>query len=54
MQKNISDIANEMGKSQKIFLRIAEENDYIYYGQEGGFTLSRLFEDIKKLEALKL
>lgn len=51
--KNISDIANEMGKSQKIFLRIAEENDYIYYGQEGGFTLSRLFEDIKKLEALK-
>lgn len=51
--KNISNIADKLGKVQKIFLRIAEDDDYIYHGQEGGFTLSKLTEDIDKIEALK-
>lgn len=50
--KNISDIAERLNKKQKIFLRIAEIDDYIYNGQEGGFTLDILRSEIEKLEAL--
>ncbi|GIO26953.1 YhfX family PLP-dependent enzyme [Ornithinibacillus bavariensis] len=47
--KNISEIALEIGKKQKIFLRIAESGDFLYDGQKGGFTLKQLYEDIDKL-----
>ncbi|WP_337018901.1 YhfX family PLP-dependent enzyme [Oceanobacillus massiliensis] len=51
--RNISDVARQMGREQKIFLRIANEGDYIFNGQEGGFTLSSLRNDIEKLEGLE-
>lgn len=51
--RNISDAAIKSGKKQKIFVRIVNEEDYVYKGQEGGFTLERLGEDIGKLEDLK-
>ncbi len=44
--QNISDVAMDMGKKQKIFLRIAENEDYIYDGQKGGFTLKKLDQEI--------
>jgi predicted amino acid racemase len=50
--RNVSEAAKQMGRRQKIFLRIAEDGDFIYNGQEGGFTLGRLKEDVKKLEEL--
>ena len=50
--KNVSDAAKQVGRIQKIFLRIANNGDYIYNGQEGGFTLHQLQEEVKKLEEL--
>jgi predicted amino acid racemase len=50
--KNLSDAAKRMGRKQKVFLRIANEGDFIYNGQEGGFTIQELSTDIKKLEEL--
>ncbi|CAH0343885.1 YhfX family PLP-dependent enzyme [Bacillus sp. CECT 9360] len=50
--KNVSEAAKQMGRIQKIFLRIAEDGDFIYNGQEGGFTLDQLQEEVKKLEEL--
>jgi predicted amino acid racemase len=47
--KNISDTALDLGKKQKLFLRIAETGDFLYDGQTGGFTLKQLHEDIDKL-----
>ncbi len=50
--ENISNIATQMGRKQKIILRIANEDDFIYNGQEGGFSLEKLTADIGKLEKL--
>lgn len=50
--ENISNIATQMGRKQKIILRIADEDDFIYNGQEGGFSLEKLATDIGKLEKL--
>lgn len=50
--KNVSDMAIKLGRKQKIFLRIANEGDFIYNGQEGGFTLQQLSDEINKLEEL--
>lgn len=51
--KNISDAAESMGRRQKIFLRIANKEDYLYNSQEGGFTYEQLTGEISKLEQLK-
>ncbi|UFU00244.1 YhfX family PLP-dependent enzyme [Radiobacillus kanasensis] len=44
--RNISEVAMKIGKKQKVFLRIADTSDFIYNGQQGGFTLSQLNKDI--------
>lgn len=49
---NISEIALQMNKKQKIFLRIADTGDYIYNGQKGGFTKTQLAQDIEGLMQL--
>ncbi|WP_339193417.1 YhfX family PLP-dependent enzyme [Aeribacillus sp. FSL W8-0870] len=51
--RNISRIAQQMGKKQKVFLRIANKDDYIYNGQEGGFTFEQLMKDIESMEKLE-
>ncbi|MFU0789286.1 YhfX family PLP-dependent enzyme [Cerasibacillus sp. JNUCC 74] len=51
--KNISDIASQKGIKQKIFLRIANKGDFVFNGQEGGFTLAQLAEDFKRIEHLE-
>lgn len=51
--KNISDIAWKKGIKQKIFLRIANKGDFVFNGQEGGFTLAQLAEDFKRIERLE-
>ncbi len=51
--KNISEVARQHQRKQKVFLRIANEGDYIYNGQVGGFSLADLEKDINKLEELE-
>ncbi|MBU5268083.1 YhfX family PLP-dependent enzyme [Virgibacillus proomii] len=51
--KNISDIAWQKGIKQKIFLRIANKGDFVFNGQEGGFTLAQLAEDFKRIKHLE-
>ncbi|MFB1050695.1 YhfX family PLP-dependent enzyme [Paraliobacillus sp. JSM ZJ581] len=51
--KNISDTAIRLGKIQKVYLRIANDDDYIYNGQEGGFSLKSLKDNVKKIEQLQ-
>lgn len=51
--KNLSEMALKMGKIQKVFLRIVGHHDYIYNGQEGGFSLEDLKQQIDILEELK-
>ena len=51
--KNISDEAKKMNKLQKVFLRIVDTDDYIYKGQEGGFSLEELEMQVELLEDLK-
>ncbi|MED1421411.1 YhfX family PLP-dependent enzyme [Bacillus sp. FSL W8-1127] len=51
--QNISRIAQQMKKKQKVFLRIANKDDYIYKGQEGGFTFEQLVKDIESMEKLE-
>lgn len=50
--KMISDVAERMNKKQKILLRVANRTDFLYNGQEGGFTKEQIDEDIEKLESL--
>lgn len=50
--KNINEAASKMNKKQKVFLRIATKEDYIYNGQEGGFTFEQLKQQIENLEQL--
>lgn len=50
--KAISDVANQLGKKQRIFLRIANPGDFLYDGQKGGFSFANLKENIEKLEGL--
>ncbi|WP_339227002.1 YhfX family PLP-dependent enzyme [Oceanobacillus sp. FSL K6-2867] len=47
--RQISDIAVQMNKRQKIFLRIADTEDFLYNGQNGGFTLAQLIYDLENL-----
>ncbi len=42
-----------MGRKQKVFLRIANKEDYIYKGQEGGFTFEQIVKDIESIEQLE-
>ncbi|ASB87472.1 YhfX family PLP-dependent enzyme [Bacillus sonorensis] len=51
--QHISRAAKQMGKTQKVFLRIANKGDFIYNGQEGGFTFEQLVKDIESLEKLE-
>lgn len=51
--KNINEVAIDMNKKQKIFLRIANNDDYLYNGQEGGFTFKQLTEQVEDLEKLQ-
>jgi len=51
--KQLSEASKQLGRKQKIFLRIANESDYIYKGQEGGFTLKQLEKDIEKIKRLE-
>ena len=51
--QNISRVAKEMGRKQKVFLRIANKEDYIYKGQEGGFTFEQIVKDIESIEQLE-
>ncbi|MFS0750477.1 YhfX family PLP-dependent enzyme [Oceanobacillus sp. 1P07AA] len=50
---NISKGAVQLNKQQKILLRIANINDYMFDGQIGGFTLESLIQDIDKIRELK-
>lgn len=55
--KEISDSAKELGITQDILLRVIDENDVIYPGQEGGIYLERLKETVHhilKLENIKI
>ncbi|RHW29717.1 YhfX family PLP-dependent enzyme [Oceanobacillus profundus] len=48
----ISEVAVQMNKKQKIYLRIADTEDFLYNGQNGGFTLSQLHHDVENLMRL--
>lgn len=50
--ENISNSASEMNRKQKVFLRIATKDDYIFNGQEGGFTIEQISQQIEALERL--
>ncbi|EIV99379.1 YhfX family PLP-dependent enzyme [Thermoanaerobacter siderophilus] len=55
--KEISDSAKELGITQDILLRVIDENDVIYPGQEGGIYLGKLKETVHhilKLENIKI
>ncbi|WP_102029080.1 YhfX family PLP-dependent enzyme [Salirhabdus sp. Marseille-P4669] len=47
--RNISDAAMERNMKQKVFLRIADTDNFMYDGQKGGFTLSQLVHDLDAL-----
>ena len=49
----ISDIALEVGRRQKVFLRIAALYNFIYDGQKGGFTNQQLLREIDELIQLE-
>lgn len=50
--QNVSEVAVKMKNKQKVFLRIATKNDFIYNGQEGGFTFEQIKQQIEALEHL--
>ena len=51
--EEISEIALEMGKVQDIMLKVVDKNSSIYPGQESGFEIEGIEEDIRKLLSLK-
>ncbi|MGI1690496.1 YhfX family PLP-dependent enzyme [Thermoanaerobacter uzonensis] len=51
--KEISDNAKELGITQDILLRVIDENDVIYPGQEGGIYLGKLKEIVHHILKLK-
>ena len=51
--EEISEIALELGKVQDIMLKVVDENSSIYPGQESGFEIEGIEEDIRKLLLLK-
>lgn len=50
--KNVSEVALKINKKQKVFLRIATKDDFIYNGQEGGFTFEQINQQIEALMRL--
>lgn len=51
--KQIDLVCKELGITQKIMLRVLDENDSLYSGQYGGFFLSELEEKVSELISLK-
>jgi len=51
--QTLSDAAEKRGIVQKILLRVFDEGDIIYNGQEGGFPIKNLAETLDTLEKLK-
>ncbi len=51
--EEISEIALELGKVQDIMLKVVDENSSIYPGQESGFEIKGVEEEIRKLFSLK-
>ena len=51
--EEISEFALELGKFQDIMLKVVDENSSIYPGQESGFEIEGIEEDIRKLLLLK-
>ena len=51
--EEISEIALELGKVQDIMLKVVDENSSIYPGQESGFEIEGIEEEIRKLLSLK-
>ncbi|WP_422444085.1 YhfX family PLP-dependent enzyme [Thermoanaerobacterium sp. DL9XJH110] len=55
--RQINDAAKELGLVQNILLRVVDDGDYIYPGQEGGIKLrdlERAALEIKKLDNIKI
>lgn len=50
--KFISDTAVRIGKTQDILLRVVDEEDFLYPGQQGGILLEQLAEQVKKIAQL--
>jgi len=51
--EKISEIAMELGKVQDIMLKVVDGNSSIYPGQESGFEIEGIEEEIRKLLLLK-
>lgn len=47
--RNISNVVSKLGKKQKLLLRIADGDNFIYDGQKGGFTNEQLTKEIDAL-----
>ncbi|XXM71378.1 YhfX family PLP-dependent enzyme [Lysinibacillus sphaericus] len=50
--RNLNAAALDLNRRQKVLLRIANKGDFLYNGQEGGFTLEDLKGQIDRLEEL--
>lgn len=50
--KNLSKASVRLNKRQKVFLRIANNKDFFFNGQEGGFGIEQLEQQIEELEKL--
>lgn len=50
--QHVNEAAKRQRKKQNIFLRIADNGNFIYQGQEGGFTLHQLAADIVNIKDL--
>ncbi|MUV37081.1 uncharacterized protein JNUCC1_00887 [Lentibacillus sp. JNUCC-1] len=50
--RQISDAAKELNMKQKILLRIADHEDFIYEGQAGGFTINTLRKEVSQIGEL--
>jgi predicted amino acid racemase len=49
----LAEVANRRGMEQPLMLRILEDGDFLYRGQEGGFRLSDLPAAVARLQALR-
>jgi len=50
--REISELCEKRGIRQNIMLRVVGDDDVLYPGQRGGFSLTRLSQDVERLEAL--
>lgn len=51
--KEIDEISSELGITQKIMLRVINQNDIQYSGQHAGFTIAELTKVVKEVQSFK-